>query len=105
MQSIEYKIERSILSKPKGSLLMSGDFSSFGSAEAIRKALDRLSDKEVITRVAHGIYVRPKVSKLIGAIIPSAEEVAMAIAKRDKIRILPTGDFALNALGLSLIHI
>ncbi len=101
MQSIEYKIEQSILSKPKGSLLMSGDFSSFGSAEAIRKALDRLSDKEVITRVAHGIYVRPKVSKLIGAIIPSAEEVAMAIAKRDKIRILPTGDFALNALGLS----
>jgi hypothetical protein len=34
-------------------------------------------------------------------LIPSAEEVAEAIAKRDKIRTVPTGSYALNALGLS----
>ena len=55
----------------------------------------------MIVRVAQGIYVRPKISKLIGALVPSAEEVAEAIAKRDRIRTVPTGSYALNALGLS----
>jgi hypothetical protein len=51
--------------------------------------------------VAQGIYVRPKESSLIGKLLPTAEEVAEAIAKRDRIRTLPTGSYALNALGLS----
>ena len=33
--------------------------------------------------------------------MPTAEEVAEGIAKRDKIRIVPTGVYALHALGLS----
>lgn len=101
MQSIEKKIERSIKSKPKGSLVLPDDYLSFGSSDAIRKALDRLQDKQIIVRVAHGIYVRPKISKLIGPLTPSAEEIADAIAKRDRIRTLPTGSYALNVLGLS----
>ena len=51
--------------------------------------------------MAQGIYVRPKISKLLGVLVPSAEEVAEAIAKRDRIRTVPTGSYALNALGLS----
>jgi hypothetical protein len=51
--------------------------------------------------VAQGIYVLPKESSFLGKLIPSAEEVAEAIAKRDRIRTLPTGSYALNALGLS----
>ncbi len=101
MQSIEKQIEKSIKSKAKGSLVMPDDYLSYGSSEAIRKALDRLEDKKIIIRVAHGIYVRPKISKLIGPLTPSAEEVAEAIAKRDRIRTVPTGSYALNALGLS----
>lgn len=101
MQSIEKQIERSIKSKPKGSLVLPDDYLSYGSSESIRKALDRLEDKKVIIRVAHGIYVRPKISKLIGPLTPSAEEVAEAIAKRDRIRTVPAGSYALNTLGLS----
>jgi predicted transcriptional regulator of viral defense system len=101
MQSIEKKIELAIKNKPNGSLVMPDDFWNFGSPEAIRKALDRLQDKQVILRVAQGIYVRPKISKLIGPLVPTAEEVAEAIAKRDRIRIVPSGGYALNALGLS----
>jgi hypothetical protein len=48
-----------------------------------------------------GIYTRPKKSKLIGEVMPSAEEVAEAIVKRDRVRTVPTGSYALNALGLS----
>jgi hypothetical protein len=101
MQSIEKKIERSIKSRPKGTLVMPDDYIEFGSSEAVRKALDRLQDRKVLVRVAQGIYVRPKISKLIGPVIPTAEEVAEAIAKRDRIRTVPTGSYALNALGLS----
>ena len=101
MHSIESQIEKSIKSKPKGSLILPDDYLTLGSSEAIRKALDRLEDKQIIIRVAHGIYVRPKISKLIGPLTPSAEEVAEAIAKRDRIRTVPTGSYALNALGLS----
>lgn len=101
MQSIEKQIEKSIKSKPKGSLVLPDDFLSYGSSEAIRKALGRLEKKQFIVRVAQGIYVRPKVSKFIGPLLPTAEEVADAIAKRDHLRTLPTGSYALNALGLS----
>ena len=101
MQSIEKQIEKSIKSKPSGSLVVPNDYLSYGTSDAIRKALDRLEDKQVIVRVAQGIYVRPKISKLIGPLVPTAEEVAEAIAKRDRIRTVPTGSYALNALGLS----
>lgn len=101
MQSIEKQIEKSIKNKPRGSLFLPDDFMDYGSSEAIRKALGRLEDKKIIIRVAQGVYVQPKISKLIGLLTPSAEEVAEAIAKRDKIRTIPTGSYALNALGLS----
>ena len=101
MQSVESHIEKSIKSKPKGSLVLPSDFIQYGTAKAVQKSLERLEDKGIIIRVAQGIYVRPKISKLIGPLTPSAEEVAEAIAKRDRIRTVPTGSYALNALGLS----
>lgn len=58
-------------------------------------------DKGEIKRVARGIYTRPKISKLIVEVMPSKEDVAKAIAKRDKARIIPIGSYALNVLGLS----
>lgn len=100
-QSVEKQIEKSIKSKPKGVLIIPDDYMGYGSSDAVRKALDRLENKQIIVRVAQGIYVRPKISKLIGPLVPSAEEVAEAIAKRDRIRTIPTGSYALNALGLS----
>ena len=101
MTSIEDKILQRIEAFPKGELLLPADFSDLGSSEAVRLSLFRLEKEGVISRVAQGIYVRPKESSLIGPLTPSAEEVAEAIAKRDRIRTVPTGSYALNALGLS----
>ena len=101
MQGVEFKIERTIKAKAAGSLIFPDDFADQGSAASIRKALQALKDKGLIKSVAHGIYVRPKVSAYIGEVLPTAEEVAQAIAKRDKIRLVPTGVYALHALGLS----
>ena len=50
-----------------------------------------------------GIYCHPKIDKTLGLgiLYPTFEEIAAAIAKRDKARIVPTGSYALNKLGLS----
>ena len=101
MQSIEKQILAKIKRTSRGFLIFAEDFYSLGSPEAARLALHRLEKKKEITRVAQGIYVRPKISELIGETLPSAEEVAAAIAKRDRVRTIPTGAYALNALGLS----
>jgi hypothetical protein len=99
--SIEDKIVAQIKALPKGELLLPIDFQELGSSEAVRLSLFRLEKEGFIVRVAQGIYVRPKESSLIGKLTPSAEEVADAIAKRDRIRTVPTGSYALNSLGLS----
>lgn len=101
MQSVENKIEKSIKAKPKGFLLLSDDFTQEGSAESVRKALQNLKEKGLIKSVAHGIYVRPVINEYIGEVLPTAEEVAKAIARRDKIKLVPTGVYAMHALGLS----
>lgn len=101
MKSVEDMVIDRINKTPKGKLIFPEDFQSFGSSEAIRISLHRLEKNKQITRVAQGIYVRPKVSKYIGEVMPSIEEIAKGIAKRDKIRIVPTGVYALNMLGLS----
>jgi hypothetical protein len=99
--SIHKQIEARIKKRGKGSILFPADFYTIGSTEAVKKILLRLEKQGMLTRLAFGIYLYPKQSKLLGKITPSLEEIAKAIAKRDKARIVPTGSYALNALGLS----
>jgi len=99
--SIADKILKRIESFDKGELFFPSDFYDLGSSEAIRITLFRLEREGKIERIAQGIYVQPQESKFIGKLTPSAEDVAAAIIKRDCIRTVPTGNYALNALGLS----
>ena len=95
------QIEQKVQSMPKGSLLFINDFTIDYGYEAARKTLQRMHTYEKIIRLAHGIYYIPKVDELMGMIQPSAEQIAEAIAKRDRARIIPTGSYALHKLGLS----
>lgn len=101
MKSTAELIEKRIKSKAKGTILFPADFTDLGTSEAIRLHLFRLEKEGLIKRISQGIYVRPRESKLLGPLTPSAEEVANSIAKRDRIRCIPTGSYALHALGLS----
>jgi predicted transcriptional regulator of viral defense system len=100
-KSIESEIDRAISNYKRGKIFFPSSFLKFGSSTAVRKALDRLKDKGRLVRIAHGIYLYPKQDKLLGILYPTVEEVALAISKRDKSRIIPTGVNALNKLGLS----
>ena len=101
MQSIHSQLEDKILSLKKGTIVFVSDFAGFGTAENVKKVLLRLEKKQLLVRLAHGIYLYPKIDKELGILYPSTESIAEAIAKRDKIRIIPTSIYALQQLGIS----
>jgi hypothetical protein len=104
-QSVENKIISEIQKHKRGKMFFSGDFVLLGSANSIRQALQSLQKSGMLVRVANGIYSYPEINKFEWIddkyILPSVDEIAHAIAKRDKIRIVPTGSYALNVLGIS----
>jgi len=102
MESVENKILKHIKPLKQGSILFTEDFREYGSATAVKTALHRLVKKKVLGHLARGIYAKPTYSELFNQyVLPSAEQVAVAIAKRDKARLLPTGVYAQYILGLS----
>ena len=101
MQSLNNQIITTIKKKGRGKIIFTKDFSLLGTEFAIRQSLSRLCKDGVIVRLAAGTYLYPKISKLIGIVYPSVEEVVKQIAKREKSRIVPTGLYALNKIGLS----
>ena len=99
--TVENKIFTKIKKAKRGTLFFSDNFSALGNAETIRRTLNRLVQTGEIDRVASGIFVCPQIDKIIGKITPKIEDIADAIARRDKAKIVPTGAYALNRLGLS----
>ena len=100
-RSVQTRIENEIKSMKRGSILFPSNFDDIGNVEVVKKSLLRLENKKFLVRLAHGIYLYPKQDKLLGILYPTIEEIALAIAERDKARIIPTGTTALNKLGLS----
>jgi len=103
MKSTVNEIERKIKRNRRGKIYFAADFAAFGTSKSINKALERLQASGLLVRFAQGIYLYPKIDiKLgLGILYPSIETIANEIAKRDKARIVPTGDYALHVLGLS----
>jgi hypothetical protein len=100
-ENTEIQVLTKIKKAKGGSLFFVEDFLRFGNYKTISKALERLIEKEDISRVARGIYARLEKDPILGFVKPGTEAIAKAIAKRDKARIVPTGALALNAFGLS----
>lgn len=101
-ESTENKVIERFKKAKRGTVFFTDDFLRFGTAKNISKTLERLVDKNEITRVSRGIYTRPEINKQLGITLsPSTETIARAIARRDRARIIPTGQYALNVLGLS----
>ena len=63
MQSIHSQLEDKILSLKKGTIVFVSDFAGFGTAENVKKVLLRLEKKQLLVRLAHGIYLYPKIDK------------------------------------------
>lgn len=103
METIENKILNSIQKCGRGTYAFAKDFLQFGEAKSVNKALERLTNENIFIRIGRGIYYYPKIDKQLGfgILLPTIDETANSIAKRDKARIVPAGEYAVNRLGFS----
>ena len=103
MQSLEVKILTSLKKSGRGVAFTPTRFAHYGSATAVQKAIERLTDSGQIIRVARGVYCYPKIETELGlgVIYPTFDEIAACLANRDRTLIAPAGLYAVNKLGLS----
>ncbi len=103
MYNYDNAVRERILTLERGAIFFPSDFEDIATDTAIRQTLSRMVKRGEIIRVSRGIYCHPRTNPALGldVIPPSAEDIAQRIAERDKVKIIPTGDQALNQLGLS----
>ena len=90
----------------RGSIFFIDDFIELGSPGSVRLALMELKKQGLILRPARGIYCYPKIrDEYSGFITPSPETIAEALAKKERVRIVPYGDNAAFRLGLSGLQV
>lgn len=101
--SIVNIIKQLIVSKGRAKFWFVDDFVAVGNNDSVRKALQQLTNEHMLLRICHGVYYYPKIDRELGlsVLMPSKENTALAIAKHAGLKIVPTGVFALNALGLT----
>lgn len=98
-------LQKSILeriSKENLGAFTASDFLDLARHDAIRKTLDRLEDCGEIRRVIRGVYDMPSFNKNFKMFEPpKIDAIAYAIARQNNWYICPSGNYALNKLGLS----
>lgn len=81
------------------SLIMISDFPQYDPSY-ISKLLSSAADEERLVRLSGGLFMKPA-NTAYGMAMPSMVQIAEAIAERDHVQILPTGETAENLFGLS----
>lgn len=103
MESVEDKILTSLRKSGRGTVFFADRFARLGNGDRLHKAMELLTKRGDIIRVARGIYCYPVIDTVygLGACPPPVDDIAMAIAKRDRVKIAPTAFHAQNLLGMS----
>jgi len=101
MQSVDSKVLSRIYGHKRGWVFIPSHFSGLGSRDAVASALKRHKQSGVIRQLARGLYDYPRKDDQLGVLLPSADDIAKALAGRDAIRLQPSGAYAANLLGLS----
>jgi hypothetical protein len=102
MQEAQKKIETRIDRLGPGSVFTPKDFLDLGSRGSVDVALSKLTATGKIRRLSRGLYEYPKNSDLLGGpLSPDIDQIAQAVARRYRWRIVPEGALAANMLGLS----
>ena len=102
MTSYKFAIWERIASMPENAIFIVNDFLDIADYETVRKTINRMVENSEIQRIINGVYYNPKFIEIVGEYeSPSANEVATAIARKHNWTIAPSGNTALNLLGLS----
>jgi aryl-alcohol dehydrogenase-like predicted oxidoreductase len=90
------------LSKRQGEAVPVRDFLDLGTRAAVAQALSRLVRQEKIRRVGRGLYELPRMGKLLNKpVVQSPDELIQAWARKNGLRVIPSGAYAANLLGLT----
>lgn len=101
MIGIPQRVRELIRSWDRGKIFFLDDFNELGAPGAVRLALMQMATDGFIIRLARGIYCYPDIANEYGKhIIPSPESIAEALALKERVRIIPYGDYAARELGL-----
>lgn len=98
---ITAKIIQRIKAKGRGAIFAPSDLLDLGSRASVDQTLSRLADQGVIRRLTRGLYDYPKISARFGMVQPSIDEVARALARKDRHVLLVSQAAAANQFGLS----
>ena len=101
MRPLSTQVIDRIQAKGQGAVFTNKDFLDLGSQAAVRQALSRLAQRGAIRRINQGVYDYPRQSARFGTISPSLDAVAAAVSSKNGSRLLVSGAYAANALGLS----
>ncbi len=92
-------LKQRIEAMPEDSVLFRSDFPEYH-AEFVGSVLSELTSEGLLTKMGQGIYAKPRSSRF-GMVRPSVDKIVHAIATRDNAEVLPSGEAALNMLGIS----
>jgi hypothetical protein len=90
------------LQAANGQIFSVADFLDLGPRPTVDQALSRLARQGKINRVRRGLYELPRIGKLLNRpMTQSPDALARAWARKNGLRIVPSGAYAANLLGLS----
>lgn len=96
------QIKERIEDAADGTVFVNSDFADIADQETVRRNLNRLTKAGVLRRILKGVYEKPKYSKLLDEYVATdPDTVAKALARSYHWTIAPSGNTALNLLGLS----
>ena len=95
-------IQQRIITASDGDVFIPSDFFDIAEPTTINKILERLVGKGILRKVRRGLYDKPLFSTNLQEYeAPQIEKIAFALARNYGWNIVPTGETALNFLGLS----
>ena len=100
-RTLQDRILRRIGAKGAGWAFTPSDFADLGDPRSVGMILTRLVRRNRVVRIRRGIYGVPQTNPVLGRIDPSPDAVMTAIARRDALKLLPSGASAANELHLS----
>jgi hypothetical protein len=86
---------------PVGTPFTTREFCSLGPRASVDQALSRMARSGYVTRVARGVYVKPKENRYVGAVPPEPAMVAEAVARSVGAEIQIHGAEAARRFGFS----
>lgn len=99
--SVDAAVARRVSRASAGTVFTPAGFATFGSRDAVDKALQRLVARGALRRLARGLYDKPREDPLLGLLWPSVDEVLRVLVGKDRLRLQPAGAYAANLLGLT----